>query len=157
MIPSPKVPTYDHEPTMSAMKVAEKMAERIGEDKFDFVMNNFAPPDMVGHTGVYEAAVEGCTETDAAIGMVYETCKKEGYTLFITADHGNAEEMLTEEKTPKTSHTTNKVPFVMANAPEGYSLKKTDGVLGDVAPTILDIMGVETPEEMGGSSLLVRK
>ena len=88
MIPSPKVPTYDHEPTMSAMKVAEKMAERIGEGKFEFVMNNFAPPDMVGHTGVYEAAVKGVAETDKAIGVVYEACKKHGYTLFITADHG---------------------------------------------------------------------
>jgi len=157
MIPSPKVPTYDHQPTMSAMAVAEKMAERISENKFEFVMNNFAPPDMVGHTGVYEAAVKAVAETDRAIGVVYEACKKAGYTLFVTSDHGNAEEMLTEEKTPKTSHTLNKVPFVMANAPEGLSLKKEDGVLGDVAPTILDIMGLDQPKEMGGSSLLLRK
>jgi len=156
MIPSPRVATYDKQPKMSAMQVAEKMCERIKEGKYEFVMNNFAPPDMVGHTGVYEAAVEGCTETDAAIGKVYETCKEQGYTLFVTADHGNAEEMLTEEKTPKTSHTTNFVPFVMANAPQGYSLKKQDGVLGDVAPTLLEIMGIEQPQEMGGHSLLVK-
>ncbi|WPH04194.1 phosphoglycerate mutase 2 [Acrodontium crateriforme] len=156
MIPSPKVATYDKEPKMSAMAVAERMCERIKEGKYEFVMNNFAPPDMVGHTGVYEAAVEACTETDAAIGKVYECCKEQGYTLFITADHGNAEEMLTAEKTPKTSHTLNKVPFVMANAPEGLSLKKTDGVLGDVAPTILAVMGIEQPKEMTGTSLLVR-
>lgn len=157
MIPSPKVATYDKQPTMSAMAVAEKMAERIKEGKFEFVMNNFAPPDMVGHTGVYEAAVKAVTETDKAIGMVYEACKEAGYTLFITSDHGNAEEMLTGEGgSPKTSHTTNFVPFVMANAPQGYSLKKTEGVLGDVAPTVLEVMGVEQPEEMSGHSLLVK-
>lgn len=88
MIPSPRVATYDKQPKMSAMAVAEKMCERIKEGKFEFIMNNFAPPDMVGHTGVYDAAVEACTETDAAIGKVYEQCKESGYTLFITADHG---------------------------------------------------------------------
>ena len=156
LIPSPKVATYDLEPKMSAMPVAERMAERIKEGRYEFVMNNFAPPDMVGHTGVYEAAVKGVAETDAAIGKVYEACKEAGYTLFVTSDHGNAEEMLTEEKTPKTSHTTNKVPFVMANAPPGYTLKKQDGVLGDVAPTVLELMGIDKPEEMGGHSLLTK-
>ncbi|KAK3114515.1 hypothetical protein LTR53_007086 [Teratosphaeriaceae sp. CCFEE 6253] len=157
MIASPKVATYDLQPKMSAMAVADKMCERIRTGKFPFVMNNFAPPDMVGHTGVYEAAVIACGETDAAIGKVYECCKEAGYTLFVTSDHGNAEEMLTGEGgTPKTSHTTNLVPLVMANAPQGYSLKKTDGVLGDVAPTLLELMGVEQPKEMGGSSLLVK-
>lgn len=156
LIPSPKVATYDLEPKMSAMPVAERMAERIKQGKHEFVMNNFAPPDMVGHTGVYEAAVKGVAETDAAIGKVYEACKEAGYTLFVTSDHGNAEEMLTEEKTPKTSHTTNKVPFVMANAPPGYTLKKQDGVLGDVAPTVLELMGIDKPEEMGGHSLLTK-
>lgn len=88
MIPSPRVATYDLQPTMSAMGVAEKVCERIKEGKFEFIMNNFAPPDMVGHTGVYEAAVKGVTETDKAIGVIYEQCVKSGYTLFITADHG---------------------------------------------------------------------
>ena len=112
---------------------------------------------MVGHTGVYKAAIEAVTATDAAIGTVYDTCKKEGYVLFVTADHGNAEEMMNEEGKPKTSHTTNRVPFVMANAPDGWSLKKTDGVLGDVAPTILAAMGLDQPEEMSGTSLLIKK
>ncbi|KAF2716866.1 2,3-bisphosphoglycerate-independent phosphoglycerate mutase [Polychaeton citri CBS 116435] len=156
MISSPKVATYDLQPTMSAVAVAERMAERIGEGKFEFVMNNFAPPDMVGHTGVYDAAVIGVGETDKAIGIVLEACKKHGYTLFITADHGNAEEMLTAENTPKTSHTLNKVPFVMCNAPASWSLKKQDGVLGDVAPTILEAMGLDQPKEMGGTSLLLK-
>lgn len=90
LIPSPKVATYDLEPKMSAMAVADKMCERIADDKFEFVMNNFAPPDMVGHTGVYKAAIQGVAETDKAIGKVYEQCKKSGYILFITADHGYA-------------------------------------------------------------------
>ncbi|KAF2011603.1 2,3-bisphosphoglycerate-independent phosphoglycerate mutase [Aaosphaeria arxii CBS 175.79] len=156
MVPSPKVATYDLQPKMSAMAVAEKLCERIKEGKFEFLMNNFAPPDMVGHTGVYKAAIEGVSETDKAIKLVYEQCKESGYVLFVTADHGNAEEMLNEEGKPKTSHTTNKVPFVMANAPESWNLKKTDGVLGDVAPTILATMGLPQPEDMDGHSLLVK-
>ncbi len=157
LIPSPKVATYDLEPPMSAQKVADKLSERISSKKFEFLMNNFAPPDMVGHTGVYKAAIQGVAATDAAIGSVYDTCVKEGYVLFVTSDHGNAEEMLDDKGSPKTSHTTNKVPFVMANAPKGWSLKKQDGVLGDVAPTLLDAMGLEQPKEMGGHSLLVRQ
>jgi 2,3-bisphosphoglycerate-independent phosphoglycerate mutase len=88
LIPSPKVATYDLQPEMSAMAVAVALCERIKQGNFEFCMNNFAPPDMVGHTGVYEAAIKGCAETDKAIGMVYECCKKEGYVLFVTADHG---------------------------------------------------------------------
>ena len=156
MVPSPKVATYDLDPKMSAAGVADQLCARIKEHKYEFLMNNFAPPDMVGHTGVYDAAIRGVEATDAAIGQVYECCKREGYVLFITADHGNAEEMKTEEGKPKTSHTTNKVPFVLANAPEGWGLKKTEGVLGDVAPTVLEVMGLGQPEEMGGRSLLVK-
>lgn len=88
LIPSPKVATYDLDPKMSAAPVADKLAERIGENKFEFLMNNFAPPDMVGHTGVYEAAIEAVTATDKAIGRVFEACKENGYVLFVTADHG---------------------------------------------------------------------
>ncbi|MCJ1465213.1 hypothetical protein MMC07_003829 [Pseudocyphellaria aurata] len=156
LISSPKVATYDLQPEMSAAGVADKLCERIAEGQYEFLMNNFAPPDMVGHTGVYEAAIKGVAATDKAIGQVYETCKKEGYVLFVTSDHGNAEEMLNEHGKPKTSHTTNKVPFVMVNAPAGWSLKKQDGVLGDVAPTVLEVMGLEQPEEMGGTSLLIK-
>ncbi|KAI9735934.1 MAG: hypothetical protein M1834_001400 [Cirrosporium novae-zelandiae] len=155
LIPSPKVATYDLEPPMSAAKVADRLCERIAEGRHEFLMNNFAPPDMVGHTGVYKAAIQGVAVTDKAIGQIYEQCLKHGYMLFITADHGNAEEMLNGEGTPKTSHTTNKVPFVMANAPKGWSLKE-GGVIGDVAPTILAAMGIEQPEEMTGTSRLVK-
>ncbi|KAK0673692.1 BPG-independent [Cercophora samala] len=157
LVPSNKsVATYDKAPEMSADGVAEQVVKRLGEGEFPFVMNNFAPPDMVGHTGVYEAAIIGCAATDKAIGKIYEGCKKNGYILFITSDHGNAEEMKFPDGKPKTSHTTNKVPFIMANAPEGWSLKKEEGVLGDVAPTVLAAMGLPIPEEMTGRSLLVR-
>ncbi|KAG0647310.1 2,3-bisphosphoglycerate-independent phosphoglycerate mutase [Hyphodiscus hymeniophilus] len=157
LVPSNKsVATYDKAPEMSAAGVAKQMVKRISEQKFEFIMNNFAPPDMVGHTGVYEAAIIGVAATDKGIGEIYETCKKENYLLFITSDHGNAEEMKFEDGKPKTSHTTNKVPFIMANAPKGWSLKKTDGVLGDVAPTILEAMGLKQPEEMTGQSLLIK-
>lgn len=88
MVPSPKVATYDLDPKMSAAGVADQLCKRIGEGKFEFLMNNFAPPDMVGHTGMYKAAIEGVTATDKAIGQVYEKCKEEGYVLFVTADHG---------------------------------------------------------------------
>lgn len=88
MVPSAKVATYDLDPKMSAAGVADKLCERISEQKFEFLMNNFAPPDMVGHTGVYKAAIQGIEATDKAIGQVYETCKKEGYVLFVTSDHG---------------------------------------------------------------------
>jgi 2,3-bisphosphoglycerate-independent phosphoglycerate mutase len=158
LVPSNKaVATYDLAPEMSADGVADQVVKRLGEQKFPFVMNNFAPPDMVGHTGVYEAAVVGCEATDKAIGKILEACKKEGYVLFITADHGNAEEMKFPDGKPKTSHTTNKVPLLMANYPEGWSLKQGDeGVLGDVAPTVLAAMGLPQPEEMTGKSLLER-
>ncbi|GAP90758.2 hypothetical protein SAMD00023353_5200990 [Rosellinia necatrix] len=158
LVPSNRsVPTYDKAPEMSAAGVATQVAKRLAEQEFPFVMNNFAPPDMVGHTGVYEAAIIGCEATDKAIGVIRDACRKEGYILFITADHGNAEEMKFPDGKPKTSHTTNKVPFIMDNAPAGWSLKKTDeGVLGDVAPTILTAMGLPVPEDMTGQSLLVK-
>ncbi|KFX92583.1 hypothetical protein O988_07206 [Pseudogymnoascus sp. VKM F-3808] len=158
LVPSNKaVATYDLAPEMSAAGVAKQVSKRIQEQEYPFIMNNFAPPDMVGHTGVYEAALKGVEATDKAIGEIYETCKKENYVLFITSDHGNAEEMKFADGKPKTSHTTNKVPFIMANAPKGWSLKASDdSVLGDVAPTILEVMGLSQPEEMTGHSLLVK-
>lgn len=155
LVPSNKsVPTYDKAPEMSAAGVAGQVCKRLAEGRFPFVMNNFAPPDMVGHTGDYDAAIIACEVTDKAIGTILDACKKEGYILFVTSDHGNAEEMKFSDGKPKTSHTTNKVPFVMANAPEGWSLKQDDGVLGDVAPTILAAMGLPQPEDMTGKSLL---
>ena len=108
MVPSPKVATYDLDPKMSAAGVADQLCKRIGEGKYEFLMNNFAPPDMVGHTGVYKAAIQGVTATDKAIGQVFEQCKKEGYVLFVTSDHGYAmllcnecHSMLTSSEMPR--------------------------------------------------------
>lgn len=107
LIPSPKVATYDLKPEMSAMEVAEKVAEEISSGKFPFVMCNFANPDMVGHTGVFDAAVKAIETTDKAIGVIYNACKENGYILFVTSDHGNAEQMKDEKGNPHTAHTCN--------------------------------------------------
>ncbi len=148
MIPSPKVATYDKDPKMSVKGVAEKVAEVVRQKEHEFVMCNFAPPDMVGHTGVYDAAVEAIGHTDEAVGIVYKACEEAGYILLITADHGNAEQMINlETGAPHTAHTTNPVPFIMTGDPKKLSFaadKKDDdeeeGALADVAPTILDVM-----------------
>ncbi|KAI9015551.1 hypothetical protein DFJ74DRAFT_732131 [Hyaloraphidium curvatum] len=156
LIPSPKVATYDLKPEMSCIEVAQKTAERLNEGKHPFIILNFAPPDMVGHTGVYEAAVKAVEATDKAIGIVYEACKKNGYTLFITADHGNAEKMISDDgKEPFTAHTTARVPFIMTSNEFKFQPGKI-GALCDVAPTILAVMGLAAPEEMEGTSLLAQ-
>lgn len=154
LIPSPKVATYDKQPSMSVKEVAEKVAEVVKTKEHDFVMCNFAPPDMVGHTGVYDAAVEAIGDTDKAVGIVYEACQEAGYILLITADHGNAEQMLNPENgDPHTAHTTNPVPFIMTGDPKQYQFtedkkdhEEDEGALCDVAPTILALLGIEKPE-----------
>ncbi|KAF9347121.1 hypothetical protein BGX34_003387 [Mortierella sp. NVP85] len=153
LIASPKVATYDLKPEMSAGEVGEKVAEEIATGKFPFVMCNFAPPDMVGHTGKYEAAIKGVEATDQAIGKIYEACEKHGYILFVTADHGNAEKMVSDDgKTPHTAHTCSRVPFVMTS--KNHRFTDATGALCDVAPTILRVMGLDVPAEMTGQSLL---
>lgn len=154
MIPSPKVPTYDKQPEMSVQDVADKVAELVEKGEHEFIMCNFAPPDMVGHTGVYDAAVKAIGATDAAVGTVYEACQKAGYILLVTADHGNAEQMINPETgDPHTAHTTNKVPFIMTGDAKTLSFaedlkdgEQEEGALADVAPTVLDIMGLPIPE-----------
>jgi len=159
MIPSPKVPTYDKQPEMSVQGVADKVAETVKSGKFDFVMCNFAPPDMVGHTGIYDAAVKAITATDAAVKTVYDACEEAGYVLLVTADHGNAEQMINPETgEPHTAHTTNPVPFILTGEKGQLELAEEkegeEGALCDVAPTILDLMGFDIPKEMTGHSLL---
>ncbi|CAK5282637.1 unnamed protein product [Mycena citricolor] len=167
MVASPKVATYDLKPEMSVQDVADKVAEVVESNVHDFVMCNFAPPDMVGHTGVYDAAVKAITATDAAVGTVFAACQRAGYTLLVTADHGNAEQMKNlETGAPHTAHTCNPVPFILAAPAERktkYALQGDEegsdeepGALCDVAPTILDLMGLPQPEDMTGRSLLVR-
>lgn len=158
MVPSPKVPTYDLQPEMNADGVGKAMVEAIKSGKYPFVMCNFAPPDMVGHTGVYEAAVVACAATDKSIGDIQRACEECGYVMLVTADHGNAERMIDEDGKPVTKHTTYRVPFAMHN-PGGrkYRQLSHDPGLSDVAPTILDLMGLDTPKEMSGQSLLEKK
>ena len=146
LIDSPKVATYDQQPEMSVLKVSDKVAEIVRSKEYDFVMCNFAPPDMVGHTGKYDAAVKAISFTDKAVKAVYEACKEAGYILLITADHGNAEQMINPEtKAPHTAHTTNPVPFIMTADPKEYSFAEDgngteEGALCDVAPTILALL-----------------
>lgn len=144
MVPSPKVATYNLQPQMSALEVGEEVAKVVAQETHPFVMCNFAPPDMVGHTGVYEAAIKAVEATDTAIGTIYEACKKHNYVLFVTADHGNAEQMLSADgKGPHTAHTCNRVPFVMTSAKHSFVRNaEPEAKLADVAPTILAVLGI---------------
>ncbi|KGG80290.1 phosphoglyceromutase [Caloranaerobacter azorensis H53214] len=154
LIPSPKVATYDLKPEMSAVEVKEEVIKRINEDKYDFIVLNFANPDMVGHTGKFEAAVKAIETVDECLGDIVKLIVEKGGKVMITADHGNAEEMI-DKDTGKTitAHTTNKVPCIVIG--EG-DVKLREGILADIAPTILDMMGIEKPAEMTGQSLIIR-
>lgn len=157
MTPSPKVKTYDLKPEMSCLEVAQKMVDEIKTKKYPFIMCNFAPPDMVGHTGIYEAAVLACEATDKAIHMVEEACRQNGYILMITADHGNAEKMYDDKGGKHTAHTCYRVPFISTGKRRFAANPNLGGrpaALCDVAPTVLDEMGLDIPPEMTGRSLL---
>lgn len=158
LVPSPKeVATYDLKPEMSAPMVCEKDVEAIKSGKYDVVITNFANPDMVGHTGVLAAAVKAIETVDACVGRVVEAVKEMDGQLFILADHGNAEQLINPETgEPWTAHTTNPVPFILVNADPKYTLRE-GGCLADVAPTLLQLMGLPQPKEMTGKSLLVEK
>ncbi|MBU2959365.1 2,3-bisphosphoglycerate-independent phosphoglycerate mutase [Citreicella sp. C3M06] len=150
---SPKVATYDLQPEMSEPEVAEKFVAAIDSGKYDLIVTNFANPDMVGHTGVLEAAIAACEAVDDGLGKVLAALEKAGGAMIIIADHGNCETMWDEATNgPHTAHTTNLVPVIVWGGPEGATLR--DGKLADVAPTILQLMGLEQPEEMTGKSLL---
>ena len=151
LIPSPKVATYDLKPEMSAYEVTEEAVKRIESGNYDVIILNFANCDMVGHTGVYEAACKAVATVDECVGRVVEATSKMGGVSLITADHGNAERMLDDDGvTPFTAHTTNLVPFYIV----GASVKLRDGRLADIAPTMLDLMGLEKPAEMDGQTLI---
>lgn len=153
--PSPKVATYDLQPEMSAPALARACAERIRNHDDDFVLINFANPDMVGHTGVFAATVAACSATDAALAVVLAALAERGGVALIVADHGNAEQMLSAEGRPHTAHSTHPVPCLLTGAEAGVSLR-SGGVLGDVAPTVLELMGLPQPAAMTGRSLLQR-
>ena len=153
LVASPKVATYDLKPEMSAYEVCDNVLEALDNKDYGFILVNFANPDMVGHTGVMEAAVKACSAVDECVGKIAEKALKNGVKMIITADHGNAEWMFNEQtNAPQTAHTTNIVPFIIVDS-EKYNLKET-GALCDIAPTILDLMGIKQPSEMTGHSMI---
>ena len=152
LVASPKVQTYDLKPEMSAFEVKDKLVAAIREDKYDFIVVNFANGDMVGHTGVYEAIEKAVVAVDQCVNEVVEAAKATGYETVIIADHGNADNALNPDGTPNTAHSLNPVPFIYVT--ENKQAKVVDGVLADVAPSILHIMGLEQPEEMTGKCLI---
>ena len=154
LVPSPKVATYDQQPEMSAPEVTDKVVDAIGSGKFDVVVLNYANTDMVGHTGLLDAAEKAVETVDACLGRLSKAVETAGGTLVITADHGNAEMMRDPETgEPHTAHTLNPVPFVVVNPPQPVS-QLADGRLADVAPTLLDILGLPQPAAMTGHSLI---
>ncbi|MCQ2126628.1 MAG: 2,3-bisphosphoglycerate-independent phosphoglycerate mutase [Bacteroidaceae bacterium] len=152
LVPSPKVATYDLQPEMSAYLVRDKLVEAIGTDKYDFIVVNFANGDMVGHTGVYEAIEKAVVAVDACVHDVIEAAKAHGYEAIIIADHGNADNAVNADGTPNTAHSLNPVPCIYIT--QNKDAKVADGILADVAPSILTIMGQPIPAEMTGKNLL---
>jgi len=153
LVPSPKVATYDLQPEMSAAEVTDKVTAAIDSGAYDLVVINYANPDMVGHTGMLDAAVKAVKAVDTSLGRLEEAVRRAGGTLIVTADHGNCELMKDPETGgPHTAHTLDKVPVVLVNGPADARLR--NGRLADVAPTILTLMGLEQPAEMTGASLI---
>ncbi|MCH5189190.1 MAG: 2,3-bisphosphoglycerate-independent phosphoglycerate mutase [Oscillospiraceae bacterium] len=152
LVNSPKVSTYDLKPEMSAYEVSEKVNAAVRSGKYDVIILNFANCDMVGHTGVFEAAVKAVEAVDTCVGSLYEAVHEMGGALLITADHGNADKMYEEDGSPFTAHTTNPVPFIVADYP---CTLREGGKLCDIAPTMLKIMGIAQPEEMDGISIIL--
>jgi len=154
LVKSPKVATYDLQPEMSAPEVCDRLVEAIESGKYDVIIINFANPDMVGHTGVLPAAVKAIETVDTCVGRAVEAVKKMDGVMFLCADHGNAEQLIDYETgAPFTAHTTNPVPFILINDSQGRHLRE-GGCLADIAPTLIELMGMEQPEEMTGRSLL---
>ncbi|MGE0488970.1 MAG: 2,3-bisphosphoglycerate-independent phosphoglycerate mutase [Vulcanimicrobiota bacterium] len=153
MVPSPKVATYDLQPEMSAVELTAQTLERIGQKTEDFFLINYANPDMVGHTGVLAAAIKACEAADAGLGQLVEALLAQDGVVLVVADHGNAEVMIDSDGGPHTAHTTNPVPFIVIGA--GPLELRSGGRLADVAPTILQLMGLDQPEAMTGKSLIL--
>jgi 2,3-bisphosphoglycerate-independent phosphoglycerate mutase len=152
LCPSPKVATYDLQPEMSAADIRDAIIPELNKKDVDFVCLNFANPDMVGHTGVFEAAVKACETVDQCANAVVDAALANDYTTIIIADHGNSDIMQNPDGSPHTAHTTNLVPCILVDKNNGITLK--DGKLGDIAPTILNLMGIAQPEDMTGDTLL---
>ncbi|MGZ5442796.1 MAG: 2,3-bisphosphoglycerate-independent phosphoglycerate mutase [Thermoanaerobaculia bacterium] len=156
LVPSPKVATYDRKPEMSVFEVTDKVVEAIASRKYDAIIMNIANPDMVGHTGFMDATIEAVHDTDVAVGRILDAVEKVDGVALITADHGNAELMFDEQTgQPHTAHTTNPVPLILVDPKKRFGTLRGGGVLSNVAPTILTILGIEKPAEMTAESLLV--
>ena len=154
LVPSPKVATYDLKPEMSAPQVAEKVMDALRSEKYNLIVLNFANGDMVGHTGIYEAICQAVKIIDILAGQVVTVAQEHDYSVLITADHGNADNAVNEDGSPNTAHSLNRVPFIVVDK----EVKKVqNGILADIAPTILDLMGIPAPEEMTGHSLMSLK
>jgi 2,3-bisphosphoglycerate-independent phosphoglycerate mutase len=154
LVASPKVATYDLQPEMSAYEVADKLVGALDEQKYDFICLNFANGDMVGHTGIYEAIEKAVKAVDECVAKVVTSAKANGYEVVIIADHGNADNAINEDGTPNTAHSLNPVPVVVVS---DRVAKVENGILADVAPTVLSLMGVPQPAEMEGHSLVTLK
>lgn len=152
LCPSPKVATYDLQPEMSAADIRDAIVPEIKKGEADFICLNFANPDMVGHTGDFKAAVKACETVDSCNATVTEAARQNGYSVLIIADHGNADVMINPDGSPNTAHTTNLVPCILVD--DQYQGTIRNGKLGDVAPTILKLMGIQQPKEMTGTSLI---
>ena len=155
MVKSSDISTYDKKPEMSAYEIKDKILPELEEKKYDLICLNFANLDMVGHTGVFEAAIKACEAVDDCAGKISDAAVRNDYVVIITADHGNSEYMINENGSPNTAHTSNPVPLFLINGPEDRNLE--DGTLTDIAPTILSLMGIEIPEVMTGKNLLKEK
>lgn len=157
LVPSPKVATYDLQPEMNAPELTEKVLAKIDEDKYDFIVLNYANPDMVGHTGVVEAAIKAVETVDTCVGKIVDKILAKGGSALITADHGNAELMQDPEtKTTITAHSTNPVPFIVVGEEFKTAKLREGGRLSDIAPTVLDMMNLDKPEQMTGESLIIK-
>ena len=152
LVPSPKVATYDLKPEMSAYEVKDKLVEAIRSEKYDFIVVNFANGDMVGHTGIYEAIEKAVKAVDDCVRDTIEAAKASGYEAIIIADHGNADNAINPDGTPNTAHSLNPVPCVYITDDKAATVE--NGILADVAPTILHIMGIPQPAEMTGHNLV---
>jgi 2,3-bisphosphoglycerate-independent phosphoglycerate mutase len=153
LVPSPKVATYDQRPEMSAAGIADGLVDALRRGRFDFAVVNFANPDMVGHTGDIQAAKRAMAATDAAVGRIVDAVLAAGGAMLVTAVHGNAEEMLFPDGSRNTQHSINPVPVILV-APDAARYQLRDGGLRDVAPTLLELLGLPVPDRMTGRSLL---
>ncbi|MCH5251664.1 MAG: 2,3-bisphosphoglycerate-independent phosphoglycerate mutase [Lachnospiraceae bacterium] len=156
LVDSPKIATFDMKPEMSAYEVCDNLVDAIKSDKYDVIIINFANPDMVGHTGILEAAIKAIEAVDECVGRAVDALLEVDGQMFICADHGNAEKLIDEDGSPFTAHTTNPVPFIIVNYDENYGLRE-GGCLADIVPTLIEMMDMEQPAEMTGKSLLIKQ